>query len=257
MAWRSDVENSPRIRPLPQPGPDDLPQDHRKMTIAHTERSLGVARRSIAQGIATALVAAFGTGNALAFQLDTSNNPDLSVRWDNTVRVQLRGAGRGARHQDRQLGALRRRRLQLRQGRRGRQAARPAVRVRRRLQEALRRARQRRRPGTTAPTAAPASSNPNPPLVNIPSYIGNQYSSTTKRLYARPVRRTARRLRVRRRRPRRRAGAAPSSAATRSTGASRCSSAATCTASSTRRTRSICRRASRRPAPRPRNCSGR
>ena len=49
----------------------------------------------------------------------------------------------------------------------------------------------------------------------------------------------------------------PSSAATRSTGASRCCSAATCTASPTRRTRSTCRRASPRPAPKPRNCSGR
>jgi hypothetical protein len=29
-------------------------------------------------------------------------------------------------------------------------------------------------------------SNPNPPLVNIPSYIGNQYSSTTKRFYHGP-----------------------------------------------------------------------
>jgi hypothetical protein len=29
-------------------------------------------------------------------------------------------------------------------------------------------------------------SNPNPPLVNIPSYIGNQYSSTTKRFYRGP-----------------------------------------------------------------------
>ena len=57
------------------------------MTTAHSERSLGVARRGIANGIAIALLAAFGTGNALAFQLDTSYNPDLSVRLDTTVRV--------------------------------------------------------------------------------------------------------------------------------------------------------------------------
>jgi len=57
------------------------------MTKAHSERSLGVARRGIAHGIAIALLAAFGTGNALAFQLDTSYNPDLSVRLDTTVRV--------------------------------------------------------------------------------------------------------------------------------------------------------------------------
>ena len=39
------------------------------------------------------------------------------------------------------------------------------------------------RPGTTAPTATRASPIPNPPLVGIPSYVGNQYSSTIKRLY--------------------------------------------------------------------------
>ena len=55
------------------------------MTKAQTNRPLGVARRGIAQAIATALVAACGTGNALAFQFDTAN-PDLSVRWDNTFR---------------------------------------------------------------------------------------------------------------------------------------------------------------------------
>src|SRR5678815_4602713 len=57
------------------------------MAKVHSERSLGVARRGIANGIAIALLAAFGTGNALAFQLDTSNNPDLSVRLDTTARI--------------------------------------------------------------------------------------------------------------------------------------------------------------------------
>src|SRR4029079_13665428 len=57
------------------------------MTKAHSQRSLGVARRGIANGIAAALLAAFGTGNAHAFQLDTSNNPDLSVRLDTTARI--------------------------------------------------------------------------------------------------------------------------------------------------------------------------
>ena len=57
------------------------------MTKAHSQRSLGMARRGIANGVAAALLAAFGTGNALAFQLDTSYNPDLSVRLDTTVRV--------------------------------------------------------------------------------------------------------------------------------------------------------------------------
>jgi hypothetical protein len=65
--------------------PDDPPRDHEKNDDITFEAFPGLARRAIAHGIATALVAAFGTGSAYAFQFDTAN-PDLSVRWDNTFR---------------------------------------------------------------------------------------------------------------------------------------------------------------------------
>ena len=204
--------------------------------------------------LALAATLALGAGEASAFDIDTGN-PDLAIRFDNTVRAQLRSPGRVARFEDRQLGALRRRRLQLRQGRRGRQADRPAVRVRRHLQEALRPARQRRgvvrrRLRRHQQVQSERAAGRHPQLHRQPVQLDRQAA-------VRPGRRAPRRLRLRRRRPRRRAGAAPSSAGTRSTGASRCCSAATCTASRTRRRRSTCRRASRPPAPKSRNCSGR
>ena len=130
------------------------------------------------------------------------------------MRAEPRRARRGPRRQDRQLGARRRRHLQLRQGRRGRQAHRPADRVRRRLQEALRRPRQRARPGTTAPTATPAARTRTRRWPTSPATSATSTARTIKRLYHGAVGRDPRRLRVRRRRPRRRAGAAPSSAAT-------------------------------------------
>ncbi len=59
------------------------------MTKSHTEHSPRAARTRIAHSIAIALFAACATGNALAFQLDTSYNPDLSVRLDHDHPLQL------------------------------------------------------------------------------------------------------------------------------------------------------------------------
>ena len=152
--------------------------------------------------------------------------------------------------------ARRRRRLQLRQGRRGRQAHRPAVRIRHRLQEALRRARQRRRlvrrrlRRQEQVQPEPAAGQ-HPELRRQPVQQLRSSASTPAR------RRAARRLRLRRRRPRRRAGAGQARPPHDLLGRVAASSAATCTASPTRRTRSTCRRASRRRAPKPRSCSGR
>ena len=179
------------------------------------------ARRRIAAAVAALCTAAFANSGAVAFEFDTGN-PDWTVRWDNTLRFNY---ATRVESRDSKIGNSadrRRRHLQLRQGRRGRQAHRPAVRARRRLQEALRRARQRRRPGTTAPTTTPAARNPNPPLSNIPSYIGNQYSPYIKRFYHGGSGEIMDAFVFGRLRPRRRAGARSSSAATRSTGASRC-----------------------------------
>ena len=93
--------------------------------------------------LALAALLALSAGGAHAFDID-SGNPDLAIRFDNTVRANFGVRVECARLQDRQLGPRRRRRLQLRQRAPGRRAHRPAVRVRPRLQEALRPARQRR-----------------------------------------------------------------------------------------------------------------
>ena len=44
-----------------------------------------VRLRRIAAAVAATCVAAFGSGSASAFEFDTGN-PDLTIRWDNTVR---------------------------------------------------------------------------------------------------------------------------------------------------------------------------
>ena len=137
----------------------------------HAARGRAFART----GVAAAALWALCGGTAHAFEIDTGN-PDLSIRWDNTVRANLRGPRRRPRQQDRQLGAVRRRHLQLRQRRPGGQAPRSAVASSTSSTRSASAAASAAPPGTTAPTAAPASSNPNPPLVNIPSYINNQYS---------------------------------------------------------------------------------
>ena len=191
-----------------------------------------------------------------AMEIETGN-PDLAIRWDNTVRVEPRRARRRPRQQDRQLGA---------RPTKAPTASTRATSVAKRIDllsefDVVYKKRFGVRVSGTgwydAAYGDKSQSNPNAPLVNIPSYVGNQYSGTTKRLYrgahaascstpSSSAASTSATCRCR-----------PSSAATRCTGASRCSSAATCTASPTRRTRSTCRRASPRPAPRPRSCSGR
>ena len=120
-------------------------------------------------------------GGAQAFEIDTGN-PDLSVRWDNTVRLNLGDARRGAR---RKIGnsAL---------ADEGTYSFDKGDVVAKRLDllsefDVV----YKKRYGVRVSGAAwydgaygdTSQSNPNPPLVNIPSYIGNQYSRTTKRLY--------------------------------------------------------------------------
>ena len=191
--------------------------------------------------------------HAQAFEFDTGN-PDLTVRWDNTRARQPRLARRAARRHDRQHPDRRRRHLQLRPRRHGRQAPRLAQRTRHRLPEALRRAHQRHGwyDGAYGDTS---KSNP-PAAVNI----AELHRQRVQRLHQAPV-------------PRRPGefldafvfgrfdlGDVPLTVKLgrhRCTGASRCSSAATSTASPTRRTRSTCRRVLPPRASRPRNCSAR
>ena len=52
--------------------------------LAHHPRPQ-VRLRRVAAAVAAACAVAFGSGSASAFEFDTGN-PDLTIRWDNTVR---------------------------------------------------------------------------------------------------------------------------------------------------------------------------
>ena len=52
-----------------------------------------LTKRRIAASVAVALAAASAAGGALALEFDTGN-PDLTIRWDNTVRFNYGGARR-------------------------------------------------------------------------------------------------------------------------------------------------------------------
>ena len=144
-----------------------------------------MARRGIAHGIAAALLAAFGAGNALAFQLDTSYNPDLSVRLDTTarvnyaVRVESRDSKIGndviADEGDYSFdkGDAVAKRLDLLteldivyKGRYGMRVSAAGW--------------------TDGAYGDNSRSNPNLPFRAIPSYVGNHYSNYTNRFYAGP-----------------------------------------------------------------------
>jgi len=148
--------------------------------ISHARPGFAFARTGVA---AAALWVVCGSA-AQAFEIDTGN-PDLAVRWDNTVRANLaaRVEGRDNKIGNSALsdegdysfnnGDLVAKRLDL-------------------LSE-LDIVYMKRYGGRLSGTAwydgaysGTSRSNPNPPLVNIPSYINHQYSSTTKRLYAGP-----------------------------------------------------------------------
>ncbi len=216
------------------------------------------SRRPARRG-AGAVVAAFTAtlaGGALAFEFDTGN-PDLSIRWDNTFALQPRRA--------------RRRRATTRSATRRSPTRAPtastqgdAVANRVDLLSELD-VVYKKRYGVRVSAAGwyDAAYDGDSPATrtrrscNIPSYVGNRSTPTTPSASI-----TARRASCSTRSCSATSTSAPCRrrsrrAATRCTGASRCSSAATSTASPTRRTRSTCRRASRRRAPKPRSCSGR
>ena len=60
--------------------------------------------------LAVAAALALLSSGAQAFEFDTGN-PDLAIRWDNSVRLNLANRVEVARFQDRQLGLVRRRHL--------------------------------------------------------------------------------------------------------------------------------------------------
>src|SRR5688572_7146283 len=85
-------------RPAAPPTESDLPMqpasrrrssirgDQTEMRHAGRNHHRGVAARRLPIAIAAALGASFAAGNAVAFEIDTGN-PELSIRWDNTARV--------------------------------------------------------------------------------------------------------------------------------------------------------------------------
>jgi hypothetical protein len=134
--------------------------------------------------VAAAAICALLAGTAHAFEIK-SDNPDVSMRWDNTIRANL---GMRVESRDNKIGNsiladegdysfnngdLVAERLDL-------------------LSEFD--IVYKKRFGARVSGAAwydgaysgQSHSNPNPPLANLPSYINNQYSGTTRRLYEGP-----------------------------------------------------------------------
>ena len=135
-------------------------------------------------GVAAAALWALCGAPAHAFEID-SGNPDLAIRWDNTVRANLAA------------------RVESRDNKIGNSALsdegdysfdnRDLVAKRLDLLSEFDVVYMKRYGGRLSGAAwydgaysGTSRSNPNPPLVNIPSYTNHQYSSTTKRLYAGP-----------------------------------------------------------------------
>jgi hypothetical protein len=140
------------------------------------------ARRAFAPSsvaVATALALSAGAGQAIEI---ATGNPDLTVRWDNSVRLNL---ATRVESRDSKIGnsAL---------ADEGTYSFDKGDMVAKRLDllsefDIVYKRRFGARVSATAwydgAYGSTSRSNPNAPLSNIPSYVGNQYSSTVKRLY--------------------------------------------------------------------------
>ncbi|GAB2577585.1 DUF1302 domain-containing protein [Ramlibacter solisilvae] len=131
--------------------------------------------------VAAAAMLVVACGTAQAFEFDTGN-PDLSVRWDNTVRANF---ATRVEERDQKIGnsAL---------SDEGTYSFDKGDSVAQRLDllselDVIYKKRYGFRVSGAgwydAAYDGKSKSNPNPPLVNIPSYIGNNYSAYTKRFY--------------------------------------------------------------------------
>ncbi|HEY2559989.1 MAG TPA: DUF1302 domain-containing protein [Caldimonas sp.] len=154
------------------------------MSLHPRQPSARLGRTIARTPVAAAAICALLASTAHAFEID-SGNPDVSIRWDNTIRANLgmRVEGRDNKIGNSILadegdysfdnGDLVAERLDL-------------------LSEfdIVYKKRFGARVSGTAwydgAYSGQSHSNPNPPLANLPSYINNQYSGTTKRLYAGP-----------------------------------------------------------------------
>jgi hypothetical protein len=130
---------------------------------------------------ATALTAGLSSGTAFAFEFDTGN-PDLSVRWDNTIRYNL---GMRVEGRDNNIG-------NSAVSDEGTYSFDKGDIVTSRfdllseLDVVWKKKMGFRVSGAgwwDAAYGSNSESNPNPPLVNIPSYVNRQYSPYTKRFY--------------------------------------------------------------------------
>jgi Protein of unknown function (DUF1302) len=134
--------------------------------------------------VAAALTAALSGGSALAFEFDTGN-PDVSIRWDNTIRYNLglRVEGRDDKIGNSAVsdegtysfdnGSVVTNRIDILSE----------------LDFVYKKQMGFRVSGAGWYDGAygdNSESNPNPPLVNIPSYVNRQYTSYTKRYYRGP-----------------------------------------------------------------------
>jgi len=149
--------------------------------VTRQQRLLSARTAFARTGPALAAISALCGSAALAFEIDTGN-PDLAVRWDNTVRANLAA------------------RVESRDSKIGNSALADEgdysfdngdfVSKRIDLLSEFDVVYQKRYGGRLSGTAwidgaysGQSRSNPNPPLVNIPSYINREYSSYTKRFY--------------------------------------------------------------------------
>lgn len=139
-------------------------------------------RGSALTAVAAGVLLAFGS--AQAFEIDTGN-PDLAVRWDNTVRLNI---GHRVEDRDSRIGNSALSDEGTYSFNKG-SAVTQRIDLLSELDVIWRKRHGFRLSGAGWYDAAygdKSSSNPNPPLSAIPSYIGNNYSGIVKRLYAGP-----------------------------------------------------------------------
>jgi hypothetical protein len=135
----------------------------------------------VARAAVAVSAAALAGGSALAFEFDTGN-PDLSIRWDNTVRYNL---GMRVEGRDSKIGNSAVSDEGTYSFDRG-DVVTSRFDLLSELDVVYRKMMGFRVSGAgwwDAAYGSDSESNPNPPLVNIPSYVNRQYSPYTKRFY--------------------------------------------------------------------------
>lgn len=144
----------------------------------------GRPRRPSLRSRVTAALAILASGNALAFEIDTGN-PDVSIRWDNTVRYNL---GLRVEERDSKIGNSAVSDEGTYSFDKG-DVTSNRIDLLSELDVVYKRQMGFRVSAAgwyDAAYGADSQSNPNPPLVNIPSYENRKYSPYTKRFYHGP-----------------------------------------------------------------------